>query len=84
MIRRLRRDGLTVIMLTCLMNPASLVAAQTPAATPVGGEWWTAWSMCDITPVQLGPTPENIPGMADNISWLEVETTNDSDIDMIV
>lgn len=84
MIRRLRPDSLRVVILTCLLSPASLSAARTPAATPVGGEWWTAWSTCDITPVQSGPTPENIPGMADNIFWLEAETTNDSDIDMIV
>jgi hypothetical protein len=71
-------------MLICLMSPASLAAAQTPITTPMGDEWWTAWSTCDITPVQSGPTPENIPGMADNISWLEAEPTNGTDIDMIV
>lgn len=59
--------------------------AQTPAATPTGGEWWTAWSSCDITPVHSGPTPESIPGMPDYPEfWVQAETTNTSDIDMIV
>src|SRR5690606_37868375 len=81
---RLRRASLLVGLLACLLTPVSLAGAQTPVAEPTGGGWWTAWSSCDITPVRSGPTPPGIPGMADDILWLAGETTNDSDIEMIV
>jgi hypothetical protein len=81
---RLRRASLLAGLLACLLTPVSLAGAQTPVAEPSGGGWWTAWSSCDITPVRSGPTPPGIPGMADDILWLAGETTNDSDIEMIV
>lgn len=81
---RLRRAPLALVSLVCLLTPVSLATAQTPVPPPTEGGWWTAWSTCDITPVQFGPTPENIPGMGEDILWLEGETTNDSNIDMIV
>ena len=37
-----------------------------------------------ITPVHNGPAPANIPGMPGEFHWLQAETTNDSDIDLIV
>ena len=73
-----------IIALISVMIPFSVTVAQTPVAPGTGGEWWTAWSTCDITPVQSGPTPENIPGIATDIFWLRPEATHESDIDMIV
>lgn len=79
-----RRNLSVLVLFTLALAPGAIAKAQTPVATPAGGEWWTAWSECDITPVRTGPTPENIPGMAESIFWLEPGTTNGSDIDMIV
>src|SRR5690606_18344279 len=76
-----RRHVIWMAFLTCLLGAASTTAAQTPATPTTAGGWWTAWSSCDITPVQFGSPPEHIPGMADDIFWLEAETTNGSDID---
>jgi hypothetical protein len=73
-----------ILALISLMTQASVTVAQSPVAQSSGGEWWTAWSTCDITPVQSGPTPKNIPGMAEQIFWLQADTTNESDIMMIV
>lgn len=78
----LRRTFLLVTLLVASLNVSA--AAQTPVAQPSGGEWWTAWSSCEVTPVQHGPAPENIPGMPDSFYWLQAETTNDSSIDLIV
>ena len=83
-MRQLRRLPFWMVLLTCLASPTLMASAQTPVTMPAGGGWWTAWSSCDITPVQFGSPPENIPGMAEDIFWLEAETTNGSDIDMIV
>lgn len=80
----LRRHPISLVLLAMILAPVAIAQAQTPVATPAGGEWWTAWSACDITPVRTGPTPENIPGIAENIHWLEPETLNGSNIDMIV
>lgn len=80
---RLRQPTLVLVLLISSMTVAG-AAAQTPVAPPPGGEWWTAWSSCDITPVQYGPAPENISGMPETFYWLRAETTNDSNIDMIV
>ncbi len=71
-----------VVLVTCLGGAA--VSAQTPIAEPSGGEWWTAWSSCQITPVHWGPGPSSISGTPDAFYWLEGESTNDSDIEMIV
>ena len=79
-----RRHIIWIAFLACLLGPAASAAMQTPAAPTTAGGWWTAWSSCEITPVQFGSPPEHIPGMADDIFWLEAETTNGSDIDMIV
>lgn len=78
-----RRTFLLVILLMASMN-VTVVAAQTPAAGDPRGEWWTAWSSCAITEVYTGPGPENIPGLPESLHWLRAETTNDSDIDLIV
>lgn len=80
---RLRQPFLAFVVLISSMTFAG-AAAQTPVAEPSGGEWWTAWSSCDITPVQHGPAPENISGMPESFYWLQAETMNDSSIDMIV
>lgn len=79
---QLRRTFLLFALLTTSVNLTA--AAQTPVAERSGGEWWTAWSSCEITPVQNGPAPVNIPGVPDSFHWLQAETTNDSSIDMIV
>jgi hypothetical protein len=63
---------------------SGVVSAQTPEAPPPGGEWWTAWSTCEITPVHQRSPPKTIPGLPDDLYWLEAETTNDSPIDLIV
>jgi hypothetical protein len=78
------RRTILLMVLTLASMPFAISAAQTPVPMPPGGEWWTAWSSCDITPVQYGPAPENIPGTPDSIYWLQGETTSESDIDMIV
>ena len=80
---RLRRIVLPVVLLVASLNIAG-ATAQTPVAEPRGDGWWTAWQSCEVTPVQSGPAPENISGMPDDFLWLQAETTNDSEIDMIV
>ena len=90
----LLRSVLRIAILMCVVFPATIASAQTPAASPADDglwaglpeseAWWTAWSTCEITPVQSGPTPEHIPGIAEHVYWLQAETTNDSDIDMLV
>jgi hypothetical protein len=73
-----------VPVLWLMVSLSGVASAQTPVSPPPGGEWWTAWSTCEITPVQHGVPPENIPGLPDDLYWLEAETTNDSTIDLIV
>lgn len=71
-----------VFLLVCSVTGGA--SAQTPRADDSRDQWWTAWSDCDVTPVQFGPMPESIPGTPDDIYWLQAETTNDSEIEMIV
>ena len=70
--------------LVLMMSLSGAAAAQTPVSPTSGGEWWTAWSSCEITPVRHDSPPENIPGVPEGIFWLEAETTNDSPIDLVV
>ena len=79
----IRRTVLTLVLLLAAA-PFAATVAQTPAPMPTGGEWWTAWSACEITPVRYGPAPKNIPGTPDSFFWLQAETTNASEIDLIV
>ena len=80
---QIRRTVLLLVFLVASI-PLTTTAAQTPVPMPPGGEWWTAWSSCEITPVQYSPAPENIPGTPDAFFWLQAETTNESNIEMIV
>ncbi len=63
---------------------AEVASAQTPNPEDSRDQWWTAWSDCDVTPVRSGPVSDSIPGVPDDIYWLQAETTNDSEIEMIV
>jgi hypothetical protein len=75
----------SIVLAGLLLCPMAGVAlAETPLPDDSRGQWWTAWSDCDVTPVQSGPMPESIPGVPDDIFWLQGETTNDSEIEMIV
>jgi hypothetical protein len=82
MTLRFGRDLVPVLWL--MVSLSGVASAQTPESAPPGGEWWTAWSTCEITPVQHGAPPKNIPGLPDDLYWLKTETTNDSTIDLIV
>lgn len=77
--RLLRAVGSFVLMAVCM----PVVSAQTPVAVDERDAWWTAWS-CEVSPVRTEPVPDSVPGVPDGIPWLQGETTNDSDIGMIV
>lgn len=79
-----RRIVVIAILVVVMLAPFAPSHGQTPAVTPGGGEWWTAWSSCDIAPVRTSPPPESIPGIPDGVHWLQPETTNGSAIKAIV
>jgi len=90
MIPVLRTTVFILSLIASMAGTNALASQQTPAATPTEGEeWWTAWSSCDITPVQSAPDQDSRPAPTDPapipfLPWLNAETTNDSEAAVVV
>lgn len=49
----------------------SLPPDTTPTSCTLSDPWWTAWSTCDITPVQSTPSP--LPGAPSFLPWIPID-----------